>query len=67
LGEKVRNSEDAYRRAAALDSTVSEVGASLVEYALLVGLIALVAVGAVQVLGVNVAARFQQFTGMFGG
>ena len=63
----MRNSEDAYRRAAALDSTVSEVGASLVEYALLVGLIALVAVGAVQVLGVNVAARFQQFAGMFGG
>ncbi len=63
----MHNSEDVYRRAAALDSTVSELGASLVEYALLVGLIALVTVGAVQLLGVNVAARFQEFAGMFGG
>jgi Flp pilus assembly pilin Flp len=58
--------EDARRRVAIVDPDLSEVGASLVEYALLIALIALVAVGAAQVLGVNLAARFQEFAGMFG-
>jgi len=36
-----------------------EEGAAMVEYGLLVGLIAVVALTAVQLLGTNVAAKFQ--------
>ena len=38
--------------------TTEEAGASLVEYALLLALIALVAIAAVQVVGTNVSADF---------
>ncbi len=45
---------------------IGERGASLVEYALLIALIALVAVGALQLMGVNLLTRFQEFAAMFG-
>jgi pilus assembly protein Flp/PilA len=41
----------------------NEEGASLVEYGLLVGLIAVVCIGAVQVLGVSVDGLFDQVSG----
>ena len=46
----------AYHRVAA--GVKSEAGASLVEYALLVGLIAVVCIGAVTFLGGNAASKF---------
>jgi Flp pilus assembly pilin Flp len=40
-------------------------GQALVEYALIVGLIALVCVGGLSTIGVNLSDRFDQFAGMF--
>jgi pilus assembly protein Flp/PilA len=45
----------------------SERGASMVEYALLVALIAVVAIGAVQLLGQNTTAQLNAAAGAIGG
>ena len=44
-----------------------EQGASLVEYALLIGLIVLVTIVAMEAVGTNLVARFQEFASMFAG
>ena len=44
-----------------------ERGASLVEYAMLIGLIVLVAIVAMEAVGTSLVARFQEFASMFGG
>jgi Flp pilus assembly pilin Flp len=40
-------------------------GQALVEYALIVGLIAMICVGGLSAIGVNLAERFGDFAGMF--
>jgi Flp pilus assembly pilin Flp len=49
------------------DHDGAERGASLVEYALLIGLIVLVAIVAMEAVGTNLVARFQEFASMFTG
>jgi Flp pilus assembly pilin Flp len=51
----------------AVSSGSTERGASIVEYALLIGLIVLVAIVAMQAVGTNLVARFQEFASMFTG
>jgi Flp pilus assembly pilin Flp len=51
----------------AASSGSTERGASIVEYALLIGLIVLVAIVAMQAVGTNLVARFQEFASMFTG
>jgi pilus assembly protein Flp/PilA len=44
-----------------------EQGAALVEYGLLVGLIAVVCIAAITLLGTNINALFQKIAGILGG
>jgi len=43
-----------------------EKGATMVEYALMVALVAVIAIAAVTLLGTNVASRFNQIAGSIG-
>ncbi|MET0831573.1 MAG: Flp family type IVb pilin [Acidimicrobiia bacterium] len=50
-----------------MTSDSRERGASLVEYAMLIGLIVLVAIVAMEAVGTNLVARFQEFASLFTG
>jgi Flp pilus assembly pilin Flp len=50
-----------------MTSESPERGASIVEYAMLIALIVLVVIVAMEAVGTNLVARFQEFASMFTG